>query len=108
MLVEKAMKDGACGLSTGLIYNPGTYAKTDEIVALAKVAAKHGGLYASHIRNEAGGLLDAIEEALAHRQGGRVPRPHLAHQGERQVGVGHQSADAVRLDRGRPASRGRT
>ena len=42
-LVDKAMKDGAWGLATGLIYNPGTYAKTDEIIALAKVAAKHGG-----------------------------------------------------------------
>jgi N-acyl-D-amino-acid deacylase len=63
-LVDRAMKDGAWGLSTGLIYNPGTYAKTDEIVALAKVAAKHGGLYASHIRNESGRLLDAIDEAI--------------------------------------------
>src|SRR5687768_7859203 len=50
-LVDKAMTDGAWGLSTGLIYNPGTYAKTDEIAALAKVAGRHGGLYASHIRN---------------------------------------------------------
>ena len=46
------MKDGAWGLATGLIYNPGTYAKTDEIVALAKVAARHDGIYASHIRHE--------------------------------------------------------
>jgi N-acyl-D-aspartate/D-glutamate deacylase len=59
------MTDGAWGLSTGLIYNPGTYAKTDEIAALAKVAGRHGGLYASHIRDEAGGLLTAIEEAVA-------------------------------------------
>ena len=51
-LVDKGMSDGAWGLSTGLIYNPGTYAKTDEIIALAKVAAKHGGFYASHIRDE--------------------------------------------------------
>ena len=51
-LVEAAMKDGAFGMATGLIYNPGTYAKTDEIIALAKVAAKHGGMYASHIRND--------------------------------------------------------
>ena len=63
-LTGKAMKDGTWGLATGLIYNPGTYAKTEEIVALAKVAAKHGGLYASHIRDEGGGLLDAIEEAI--------------------------------------------
>lgn len=50
-LVEKAMQEGAVGLSTGLIYIPGTYAKTSEILALAKVAAKYNGIYASHIRN---------------------------------------------------------
>ncbi len=77
-LVEQAMKDGTWGLSTGLIYNPGTYAKTDEIAALAKVAARHGGLYASHIRNESGRLLDAIEEAITigKKSGCRV---HISH-----------------------------
>src|SRR5438874_2734416 len=52
LLVDKAMRDGAWSLSTGLIYNPGAYAKTDELIALAKIAAKHGGFYASHIRGE--------------------------------------------------------
>ena len=51
-LTDKAMADGAWGLSTGLIYNPGIYSKTPEIVALAKVAAKHSGHYASHLRGE--------------------------------------------------------
>src|SRR5205823_105896 len=51
-LVEQAMREGAFGLSTGLIYAPGMYAKTDELVALARVAARHGGIYASHIRIE--------------------------------------------------------
>ena len=46
-IVEQGMKDGAVGLSTGLIYVPGTYAKTDEIVALARVAGLHGGVYAT-------------------------------------------------------------
>ena len=63
-LVDKAMADGAWGLSTGLIYTPGTYSETAEIVGLAKAAGKHGGLYASHIRDEGSGLLVAIEEAL--------------------------------------------
>ena len=63
-LVEQAMKDGAWGLSTGLIYNPGTYSKTEEIIGLAKVAGKHDGIYASHIRDEGSGLLTAIEEAI--------------------------------------------
>ncbi|MDM7921694.1 MAG: D-aminoacylase [Pyrinomonadaceae bacterium] len=63
-LVEKAMREGAVGLSTGLIYLPGTFAKTEEVVELAKVASRFGGTYASHIRDE--GLLvgDAIKEAI--------------------------------------------
>lgn len=63
-LVDKAMRDGAWGLATGLIYNPGTYSQTDELIALAKVVNRYQGHYASHIRNEGTGLLDAIEEAL--------------------------------------------
>jgi N-acyl-D-amino-acid deacylase len=63
-LVEQGMKDGAVGLSTGLIYVPGTYAKTDEIVALARVAARYGGLYATHMRNEGDKVADAIRESI--------------------------------------------
>lgn len=63
-LVDKAMKDGAVGFSTGLIYTPGTYAKTDEIISLAKVAAAYNGVYATHMRNESDSVTDAIEEAL--------------------------------------------
>lgn len=63
-LVEQAMKDGAVGLSTGLIYTPGTYAKTSEIVGLARKAAQYGGVYASHIRNEGQEVQKAIEEAI--------------------------------------------
>ncbi|MSU67104.1 MAG: D-aminoacylase [Opitutaceae bacterium] len=61
-LVDQAMLDGAVGLSTGLIYLPGTFAKTDEIVALAKVASAHGGIYASHMRSESAGILTALDE----------------------------------------------
>src|SRR5262245_14078130 len=64
VLVDQAMKDGCWGLATGLIYTPGTYAKTEEIIALAKVAAKHGGHYASHIRNEGTNLVASIDEAI--------------------------------------------
>lgn len=63
-LVEKAMKDGAVGLSTGLIYVPGTFAKTEEVVELAKAASKFGGTYASHIRNEGNEVVAAIKEAI--------------------------------------------
>ncbi|MFL6467622.1 MAG: amidohydrolase family protein [Pyrinomonadaceae bacterium] len=63
-LVEKAMRDGAVGFATGLIYLPGTFAKTDEVVELAKAASKYGGVYASHIRNEEGRVVDAVNEAI--------------------------------------------
>ncbi len=63
-LVDKAMKDGAVGLSTGLIYIPGTYSKTEEVVALAKIAAKYNGVYATHMRDEGDSVTYAIEEAL--------------------------------------------
>lgn len=63
-IVEKAMKDGAVGLSTGLIYIPGTYSKTEEVVRLAKVASKYNGIYASHMRDEGDSVTQAIEEAL--------------------------------------------
>ena len=62
--VEQAMKDGAVGLSTGLIYVPGTFAKTEEVVELARVASKYGGTYASHIRDEGVDVVKAIEEAI--------------------------------------------
>jgi len=63
-LVAKAMKAGAVGFSTGLIYTPGTYAGTDEIVALAKVASRYGGVYATHMRDEGEKIEEAINEAL--------------------------------------------
>lgn len=63
-LVEQAMKEGAVGLSTGLIYIPGTFAKTDEVIGLAKAAARYNGVYASHIRNEENKAAEAINEAI--------------------------------------------
>ncbi len=63
-IVDKAMRDGAVGMSTGLIYIPGTYSTTEEILRLAKVAAKYGGVYASHMRDEGDSVVAAIEEAL--------------------------------------------
>lgn len=72
-LVEQAMRDGAFGLSTGLIYVPGTYADTAEVTALAKVAARFGGVYSSHIRNEAAAVLEALEEAAKIGEEARLP-----------------------------------
>ncbi len=72
-IVDKAMRDGAVGLSTGLIYIPGTYTKTPEIVALAKQAAKYNGVYASHMRDEGDSVVQAIEEALTVGREAKIP-----------------------------------
>lgn len=72
-LVEQAMQAGAVGFSTGLIYIPGTFASTYEVVELAKVAAQYGGVYASHIRHEDSYVLDAIEEAVTVGKEAKLP-----------------------------------
>jgi N-acyl-D-amino-acid deacylase len=72
-IVDKAMRDGAVGLSTGLIYIPGTYTKTPEIVELAKISAKYNGLYASHMRDEGDSVTQAIEEALTIGREAKLP-----------------------------------
>lgn len=77
-LATKAMKDGAWGLSTGLIYNPGTYAKTPELITLAKIVSSHGGFYASHIRDEGSDVLPAINEALTIGKEANLP-VHISH-----------------------------
>jgi len=63
-LVDQAMRDGAVGFSTGLIYTPGLYSKTPEVIALARSAAKYHGVYTSHMRNESDKIFDAINEAI--------------------------------------------
>jgi N-acyl-D-amino-acid deacylase len=63
-LVEKAMREGAVGFSTGLIYIPGAYSNTAEVVSLARAASKYSGTYASHMRDEGEHVLDAITEAV--------------------------------------------
>jgi predicted amidohydrolase YtcJ len=72
-LVERGMRQGAWGLSSGLIYVPSRYADAPELIALARVVARHGGIYASHIRDEGAGLLDAIDEAIAVGREAGVP-----------------------------------
>jgi len=72
-LVAKGMKDGAMGLSTGLIYIPGTYSQTSEVLRLAKVAATYKGLYATHMRNEGDSVTQAIAEALMIGKEANIP-----------------------------------
>ena len=72
-IVDKAMRDGAVGLSTGLIYIPGTYTKTPEIVELAKVASKYNGVYTTHMRDEGDSVTYAINEALTIGREAKIP-----------------------------------
>ncbi len=72
-MVADAMKDGALGVSTALIYPPGHYAKTDELIALAKVAAQYGGIYGTHMRSEGASEMPAIDEAIRIGREGGLP-----------------------------------
>ena len=72
-LVEQGMKDGAVGVSTSLEYAPAPYAKTDELIALASVAGKLGGIYATHMRNESDSVLESVDEALRIGREAHIP-----------------------------------
>jgi N-acyl-D-amino-acid deacylase len=100
-LVEQAMKDGAVGLSTGLIYIPGTYSETDEIVRLAKVAARYKGVYASHMRDEGDSVVQAIEEALliGREAGIPVEISHFKLSGQQNWGRSKETVAMIRKAR---------
>jgi len=72
-IMETAMKAGAIGMTTALIYPPSSYATTDELVEMAKVAGRYGGIYASHIRGEGKELVQSVEEAIAIGERGGLP-----------------------------------
>jgi N-acyl-D-amino-acid deacylase len=95
-LVDQAMNEGAIGLSTGLEYEIGSYSSTDEIVALAKVAAKHGGFYMTHIRDEADNAFDALNEEIAIGQRAPIPVEH-SHIKLGTVGVWGKAAAYIQI-----------
>lgn len=77
-LLADALQNGACGLSTGLIYAPGCFAETRELIELAEVAGRLGKIYTSHMRNEAEGIFDALRETIRIGQEADVP-VHVSH-----------------------------
>ena len=83
------MRHGAVGLSSGLIYQPDSYASTDELIVLGKVAARYGGIYVSHIRNEGDRLVQALEEAI-----------RIGREAGIQVEVLHFKRSSIRLKAG--------
>src|SRR5436309_9251750 len=95
-LVARAMDEGAFGLSTGLYYAPQSYSKTEEVIALAKVAAAKGGIYDTHMRSEAAGLLDAIVETIRIGREAKIP-VHISHIKALGPEVWHRSDQAIKL-----------
>jgi N-acyl-D-amino-acid deacylase len=96
-IVADAMKAGAVGLSTGLIYIPGTYADTDEVIALAKVVGSHGGVYGTHMRNEGAEVLAAIREAayIGEQAGTPVQISHFKISNKHRWGGSDKSIELV-------------
>ena len=90
------MRSGAIGLSSGLEYEVGSYASTEEVVAMARVAAKHGGFYISHIRDEADKSMDAIREAIAIGEKAKIP-VQITHLKLGTVGVWGKAAEVVAM-----------
>ena len=100
-MVDRAMKQGALGMSTGLYYAPGSYSTTEEVIALAKAAASNGGYYDSHMRDESSysiGLLGSIRETIRIGKEAGIP-VHISHIKALGKDVWGQSAEAIRLVR---------
>ena len=95
-LVDQEMRDGAIGLSSGLEYEVGSYASTEEMVSLARVAARHRGFYISHIRDEADRTLEAVREAIAIGEKARLP-VQITHIKLGTVGVWGKANEVVAL-----------
>jgi N-acyl-D-amino-acid deacylase len=95
-LVEQGMKDGAFGLSSGLFYVPGTFTPTEEVIELARVAGRFGGIYISHMRDEAAGVVDSVEETIAIGERGGLPTQVTHHKIIGPANWG-KSVDTLRL-----------
>jgi N-acyl-D-amino-acid deacylase len=95
-LVEQGMSEGAVGLSSGLEYEVGSYSETKELIELAKAAARHGGFYMSHIRDEADRAFAAFQEAIDIGERARIP-VQISHIKLGTVGVWHKAADVVKM-----------
>jgi len=97
--VARAMEQGACGFSTGLIYEPGRYSDTSEVVALAAECAAYEGLYATHMRNEGDKLLEAVEEAINIASGAGVGLHISHHKSAGRRNWGRVGESLARVDR---------
>ena len=96
-LVREGMEDGALGLSSGLFYVPGTFSSTAEVVELAREAGRLGGIYISHMRNEAGQVLESVRETIAIGEGGGLPTQITHHKiiGRKYWGASAETLRAI-------------
>lgn len=101
LLVKQAMLDGAVGISTGLIYTPGTYSKTPEVIALVKQAAAYGGVYATHMRDEGDSVTQAINEALNIAKAANIPLEisHFKVSGQQNWGRSNETLNMIKQAR---------
>ncbi len=95
-IVAESMSEGAFGLSTGLFYVPGAFARTDEVVALARVAGERGGIHVSHMRDEAQRVLESVRETIAIGEEGHLPTQVTHHKIIGRAGWG-RSTETLRL-----------
>ena len=98
-LMQKEMDAGAFGMSTGLYYSPGSYTSTEEVIALAKIVAKNGGVYDTHLRDESSntiGLIASIQEAIKIGRQAKLPI-HISHIKCLGVDVWHQSDSIIKI-----------
>jgi len=103
-IMETAMKSGVLGMSTALIYPPASYSKTEELIEMAKVAGRYGGVYASHIRGEGEELVRSVEEAITIGEKGGLPVEIYHLKAAFQPGWGklmHQAGQRIEAARGR-------
>ncbi len=102
-MVAQAMGEGAFGLSTGLLYVPGTYATTEEVIALARAAADSGGIYTSHLRQEGLGLLEGVAEAIRIGREAGIPVVLTHHKAVGRAMWGRSVATLAMIDSARAA-----
>jgi dihydroorotase/N-acyl-D-amino-acid deacylase len=95
-LVDVAMRQGAFGLSSGLVYTPGSFSNTAELIELASVAGRHGGIYISHIRNEALAVLDSVAELIDIAEQGGLPA-QITHAKAMGTAMQGRSADLLAM-----------
>jgi N-acyl-D-aspartate/D-glutamate deacylase len=103
-IMDRAMRQGAMGMTTALIYPPSSFADTDELVEVARVAGEHGGIYASHIRDEGAGLVGAVREAIEIGERGGLPVEIFHYKGAYEPGWGtiiKEAAEEIEAARAR-------